>query len=74
MASYFLYTSCSSSNGGAQVTKFVTLTDEWQEITLDIKPTWEYANLLFGWAANDSDLAPGEDTMEFWIDGIHYAR
>ena len=59
-------------DGGAQSTKFVTVEDEWQQVTLNIKDSWKYCNIMFGWACNESNPDVDGGTIEFWCDGMQF--
>lgn len=57
-------------NGSAQKTTYVELTDEWQEVTLDLG-NWDYINVPFGWACNERDSNERSE-IQFWIDGLRF--
>jgi hypothetical protein len=59
-------------DGGPQSTKYVTVEDEWQQVTLNIKDSWKYNNIMFGWACNESNPNADGGTIEFWCDGMQF--
>ena len=59
-------------DGFTQKTCLVSLTEDWQKITLDIG-NWEYINVPFGWACSESDPDQKGGTITFWVDGVHFS-
>jgi hypothetical protein len=60
--------------GGAQSTKTVTVTDEWQKITLKMDESWSFCNIPFGWACGENNLDTDSGTIEFWCDGMQFEQ
>ena len=58
-------------DGYAQRTTVVTLTEDWQKITLEVG-SWEYINVPFGWACSDKDPDVKGGTITFWVDGLQF--
>ena len=59
-------------DGGAQDAAIVTVTDEWQKVTLNIDKSWGFCNIPFGWACNESNPDTDGGTIEFWCDGMQF--
>lgn len=57
-------------DGYSQQTSYTELTDEWQEITIELG-NWNYINIPFGWACNESD-SYDRGKIIFWIDGLRF--
>ena len=58
-------------DGVAQKTTYVTLTKDWQKITLALG-NWDYVNVPFGWACNESNPDAKGGTITFWVDGLQF--
>jgi hypothetical protein len=57
----------------SQSAKVVELGSDWKKVTLELKDDWKYCNIPFGWACSQEDLGTGSSSIEFWVDGIHFA-
>jgi len=55
-----------------QAVKFVTLSNEWTQVTLNIEDSWKYCNIPFGWACNESNPDKTGGTIEFWVDNLRF--
>ena len=59
-------------DGYSQRTSYVTLTKEWQKITMELYDWWDFVNVPFGWACSQSSPDKNGGTITFWIDGVQF--
>lgn len=59
-------------NGYSQCTSYITLTEEWQKISMDLYDSWDYVNIPFGWACSESNPDQKGGTITFWVDGLQF--
>jgi hypothetical protein len=62
----------SEYNGGAQASKFITFTEEWQQVVLEIPKNAKYNNIMFGASFNQANPGEKGGTVSFWADGLQF--